>query len=67
MIDIIYVVPAAALTALIVFVYLLGVEVGRDRGRREQRARDHHPSSKYNKVRKPIVRHHGVTLIQGGK
>lgn len=67
MIDAIYIVPAVALTIAIVVAYFLGIEVGRDRGRREQIARDRHPSSRYVKVRKPIVRRRNVKLVEGGK
>ena len=67
MIDAIYIVPAVALTIAVIVAYFPGIEVGRDRGRREQIARDRHPSSKYVKVRKSIVRRRNVKLIQGGK
>lgn len=67
MIDIIYVIPAIAITAAIIFAYKLGHEVGRDSGRREQIARDRHPSSRYKKVSKHANTRHNVILIQGGK
>jgi hypothetical protein len=46
MIDIIWIIPAAAVTAALIFTYFIGVEVGVDRGRRQERARRRHPAGK---------------------
>lgn len=46
MIDIVWAIPAAAVAMSVVCAYLLGVEVGRDRGRREEKARRRHPAGK---------------------
>jgi hypothetical protein len=66
-IDIIYVIPAIAVTAAIIIAYKLGKEVGRHNGRLEQKARDRHPSSQYTKVRKQKRIRRNVVVIKGGK
>ncbi len=51
MLDIIWLLPAIAVALSIVLAYKIGTEVGRDRGRREQQARDRHPSVRARRVR----------------
>lgn len=51
MLDAVWLVPAIAVAVFGTLAYLVGVEVGRDRGRREQQARDRHPSVRSRKIR----------------
>lgn len=46
MIDIIWIIPAVVVAAAIIFAYRLGVETGKDIGRRQERARRRHPAGK---------------------
>ena len=56
MIDIIWLLPAAAVAAALAFTYFIGVEVGKDIGRRQERARRRHPAGKALPKRNSNVR-----------
>lgn len=48
-IDLVWLVFAAGIAASLTIAYCLGVEVGRDRERRERAARDRHPVNRSRK------------------
>ena len=56
MIDIIWIIPAAAVAAGLIFAYFIGIEVGIDRGRRQERARRRHPAGKAMPKKRSNVR-----------
>lgn len=55
LIDIVWLLPAAAVALLTVITFLLGVEAGKDRQRRLQRARDRHPAGRDRTYRTNVI------------